>query len=172
MLKYVKKTIITFLGIDTDLESILNNQEEIISSLKSIEKNELLENNAIMENKKENNNNFLTLKNLLWLLFLLGFIGGGFMLFNSGGFNNDLLESIKSLGDLHKINYQIILDTLSELNKNSLNVSKEEIKILLEIRNLLLKKGIAENKSSILDKPLNEIKATFTIGNPIPGVEE
>ena len=40
-----------------------------------------------------------------------------------------------------------IFDLLNKLNENSVNLSKEEIKILIEIKNLLLQKGINENPS-------------------------
>jgi hypothetical protein len=113
----------------------------------------------ILEGKKESYYDYLTLKNALWVLFLLGFIGGGFWLYNADFLNNSTLESIKSLGtlskDLHAIDHKGVLDALKKLNENSVNLSKEEIKLLLEIKNLLLKKGIDENSS--LDRPISEI---------------
>ena len=57
--------------------------------------------------------------------------------------------------DLHAIDHKRVLDALKKLNENSVNLSKEEIKLLLEIKNLLLKKGINENSS--LDKPISDI---------------
>lgn len=84
-------------------------------------------------------------------LIFIGFIGGGFWLYNADFFNNSTLESIKSLNtlskDLHAIDHKGVLDALKKLNENS---SKEEIKLLLEIKNLLLKKGIDGNTSLLL----------------------
>ena len=47
-----------------------------------------------------------------------------------------------------------VLSALKKLNENSVNLSKEEIKLLMEIKNLLLKKGIDENPS--LDRPVSD----------------
>ena len=100
----------------------------------------------------------MTLRNLIYFLIFLSFIGGGFWLYNTDFFNNSILESIKSLGelskDLHKIDQTGILSALKKLNENSVNLSKEEIKLLLEIKNLLLKKGIDENPS--LERPVSD----------------
>lgn len=115
--------------------------------------------NLEVENQQLNLSDYLTLKNLIYFLIFLSFIGGGFWLYNTDFFNNSILESIKSLGelskDLHKIDQTGVLSALQKLNENSVNLSKEEIKLLLEIKNLLLKKGINENQS--LNRPLSEI---------------
>jgi hypothetical protein len=148
-----------FLELDNDFESLLSNQEELLSQLKNIEKLEIQNQELILENKKESYYDYLTMKNVLWMLFFLAFLGGGFWLYNADFFNNNTLESIKSLGtlskDLHAIDHKGVLDALKKLNENSVNLNKEEIKLLLEIKNLLLKKGIDENPS--LDRPISEI---------------
>lgn len=99
--------------------------------------------NLEVENQQLNLSDYLTLKNLIYFLIFLSFIGGGFWLYNTDFFNNSILESIKSLGelskDLHKIDQTGVLSALQKLNENSVNLSKEEIKLLLEIKNLLLK---------------------------------
>lgn len=73
-------------------------------------------------------------------------------------FNNSTLESIKSLRtlskDLHPINHKEVLDALKKLNENLVNLNKEEIRLLLEIKNLVLKKWIDEDPS--LDKSISE----------------
>lgn len=48
------------------------------------------------------------------------------------------------------INHKEILDALKKLNENSVNLSKEEIKLLLEIKNLLLKKELMKINISFL----------------------
>ncbi|DAZ93510.1 TPA: hypothetical protein N0F65_000359 (mitochondrion) [Lagenidium giganteum] len=165
MLKYIKFTIREFLGLENDYESLLSNQDQILDQLKQLEKLEIQNQELILEE-------YFNIKNALWVLFILGFIGGGFWLYNTDFFNNSTLESIKSLGtlskDFHAIDHNGVLDALKKLNENSVNLSKEEIKLLLEIKNLLLKKGIDENPS--LDRPIN-LEGTFTLGNPISGVD-
>ena len=156
MIKYIKFTIREFLSLDNDYESLLANQDQILEQLQGLKKVELENQELILEGKKESYYDYLTLKNALWVLFFLGFLGGGFWLYNVDFFNNSTLESIKSLGtlskDLHAIDHKGVLDALKKLNENSVNLSKEEIKLLLEIKNLLLKKGIDENTS--LDRPV------------------
>ena len=152
LIKYIKLTIREFIGLENDYESLISNQEKILQSLEKLE-------NIEVENQQIYLSDYLTLKNTLYFLILLGFLGSGFWLYNTDFFNNSILESIKSLGelskDLHKIDQTGIFDALKKLNENSVNLSKEEIKILMEIKNLLLKKGIDENKS--LNRPISEI---------------
>lgn len=159
MIKYIKFTIREFLSLDNDYESLLANQDQILEQLQGLKKVELENQELILEGKKESYYDYLTLKNALWVLFFLGFLGGGFWLYNVDFFNNSTLESIKSLGtlskDLHAIDHKGVLDALKKLNENSVNLSKEEIKLLLEIKNLLLKKGIDENTS--LDRPVSDM---------------
>lgn len=159
MKKYLVFTIREFLELDNDYESLLQNQDKIISKLTEIENLELANQSLIICDQQTSYYNYLTLKNLLWVLIFLSFIGGGFWLYNADFFSNATLESIKSLGnlskDLHAIDHKGVLEALKKLNENSVNLSKEEIKLLLEIKNLLLKKGIDENTN--LDRPISEI---------------
>ena len=165
LIKYIKLSVREFIGLENDYESLISNQEKILQSLEKLE-------NIKIENQQIYLSDYLTLKNTLYFLILLGFLGSGFWLYNTDFFNNSILESIKSLGelskDLHKIDQIGIFDALKKLNENSVNLSKEEIKILMEIKNLLLKKGIDENLS--LDRPIN-LNRRFHIGNPIPGID-
>lgn len=164
--KYIKLTIREFIGLENDYEHISSNLDKIIQSLEKLEKIEI-------ENQQISLSDYLTLKNLLYFLIILGFLGGGFWLYNTDFFNNSILESIKSLGelskDLHKIEQNGLLEALKKLNENSVNLSKEEIKLLMEIKNLLLKKGINENPS--LNRPI-DLNKRFTLGNPIPGIDD
>ena len=164
--KYIKLSIREFIGLESDYESLLSNQEKILQLLEKLE-------NLEVENQQSNLSDYLTLRNIIYFLIALSFIGSGFWLYNTDFFNNSILESIKSLGelskDLHKIDQTGVLSTLKKLNENSVNLSKEEIKLLLEIKNLLLKKGIDENQS--LNRPIN-LNRRFTIGNPIPGIDD
>ena len=141
IIKYLKVIIRDFIGLEDNYESLLSNQDKILEQLEKLEVN----------NQQTNYSDYLTLKNLLILLIFLGFIGGGFWLYNTEFFNNSILESIKSLGtlskDLHQIDQKSILEALKKLNENSVNMSVEEVKLLMEIKNLLLKKGIDENLS-------------------------
>lgn len=159
MLKYLKFTIREFIGLENDYESLLSNQDQILDQLKQLKDLEIQNQELILEGKQTSYYDSLTLKNLIWLLVLLGFLGGGFWLYNADFFNNSTLESIKSLGnlskDLHSIDHKGVLDALKKLNENSVNLSKEEIKLLLEIKNLLLKRGIDENTS--LDRPISDM---------------
>ena len=149
--KYIKLSIREFIGLESDYESLLSNQEKIIQSLEKLE-------NLEVENQQSNLSDYLTLRNIIYFLIALSFIGSGFWLYNTDFFNNSILESIKSLGelskDLHKIDQTGVLSALKKLNENSVNLSKEEIKLLMEIKNLLLKKGIDENPS--LDRPVSD----------------
>ena len=151
ILKYIKLTVREFIGLENDCESILSNQEKILQSLEKLE-------NLEVENQQSNLSDYLTLRNIIYFLIALSFIGSGFWLYNTDFFNNSILESIKSLGelskDLHKIDQTGVLSDLKKLNENSVNLSKEEIKLLMEIKNLLLKKGIDENPS--LDRPVSD----------------
>lgn len=152
ILKYIKLSIREFIGLENDYESLLTNQEKIIQSLEKLE-------NIEVETQQQNLYDYLTLKNLICFLILLSFVGGGFWLYNTSFFNDSILESIKSLGnlskDLQKLDQHSILEALKKLNENSVHLSKKEIKLLIEIKNLLLKKGIDENKS--LNRPISEI---------------
>nr|YP_009178774.1 orf172 [Peronospora tabacina]ALJ78440.1 orf172 [Peronospora tabacina]ALJ78487.1 orf172 [Peronospora tabacina] len=169
MIKYIKFVLREFLGLDNDYETLLENQDQIVDQLNKLEKLEIQNQELILESKKESYYDYLTMKNAFWVLLFLGLIGGGFWLYNADFFNNATLESIKSLGnlskDLHEIDHKGVLDALKKLNENSVNLSKEELKLLLEIKNLLLKKGIDENQSPILDKPVNELRGTIEWGD-------
>jgi hypothetical protein len=169
MIKYIKFTIREFLGLENDYESLLKNQDQILNQLKQLEELQIQNQGLILEEKKENYYNYFTVKNALWVLLFLSFIGGGFWLYNADLFNTSTLESIKSLGilskDLHAIDHKEILDALKKLNESSVNLSKEEIKLLLEIKNLLLKKGIDENTSPALDKPVNNLRGNIEWGD-------
>ena len=149
--KYIKLSIRKFIGLESDYESLLSNQEKILQSLEKLE-------NLEVENQQSNLSDYLTLRNIIYFLIALSFIGSGFWLYNTDFFNNSILESIKSLGelskDLHKIDQTGVLSALKKLNENSVDLSKEEIKLLMEIKNLLLKKGIDENPS--LDRPVSD----------------
>lgn len=146
IIKYLKFIIRDFIGLEDNYESLLSNQDKILEQLEKLEVN----------NQQTNYSDYLTLKNLL---IFLGFIGGGFWLYNTEFFNNSILESIKSLGtlskDLHQIDQKSILEALKKLNENSVNMSVEEVKLLMKIKNLLLKRGIEENP--FLSKPISEI---------------
>jgi hypothetical protein len=169
---WIKIFLREFIGLENDYESLLSNQEKILESLNDLKKVETLNQEILLESQKTSYYDYLTLKNALWVLFTLGVIGSGLWLYNADFFNNSVLESLKSLGtlskDLHSIDQKSVFEALKKLNENSVNLSKEEIKLLLEIKNLLLKKGIDENPS--LDKPIN-LEGTFTLGNPISGVD-
>lgn len=149
MFTFIKYTIKQIIGFTNDYESLLSNQDLILEKLEKLE----------VQNQTQNYYDYLTFKNLLYLLIILSFAGGGFWLYNNNFFNISILESIKSLGtlskDLNEISLKNILEALNKLNENSVNLSKEEIKLLLQIKNLLLKKGIDENSG--LDKPLSDI---------------
>lgn len=169
MIKYLKFTIREFIGLENDYESLLSNQDQILEKLQQIENLELANQSLIISDQQTSYYDYLTLKNALWVLFFLGFIGSGFWLYNADFFNNSTLESIKSLGtlskDLHAIDHKGVLDALKKLNENSVNLSKEEIKLLLEIKNLLLKKGIDENQSAALDTSVNELRGSIEWGD-------
>lgn len=155
--------------MENDYESLLLSQDQILDQLKELKNLEIKNQELILEGKKESYSDYLTMKNALLLLFFIGFIGGGFWLYNVDFFNNSTLELIKSLGtlskDLHAIDHKGVLDALKKLNENSVNLSKEEVKLLLEIKNLLLKKGIDENLSPALETPINELRGNIEWGD-------
>lgn len=69
-----------------------------------------------IENQQISLSDYLTLKNLLYFLIILSFLGGVFWLYNTDFLNNSILESIKSLGelskDLHRIEQKGLLEAL------------------------------------------------------------
>ena len=152
LIKYIKLSIREFIGLENDYESLISNQEKILQSLEKLE-------NIEVENQQIYLSDYLTLKNLLILLIFLSFIGGGFWLYNTELYNNSVLELIKSLGnltkDLHQIDQKEILETLKKLNENSVNMSVEKVKLLMEIKNLLLRREIEKNP--FLSRPISEI---------------
>lgn len=146
MLKHIKLTIKEFLELDSsyDYESLLANQDIILEQLQLLKQIESENQELLLDAKKTSYYDYLTLKNALLVLLFLGFIGGGFWFYNPDFFNNATLESIKSLLTLSKdlqINHQDLLNKLHKLNDNSVNLSKAEIQLLFEIKNLVLKKG-------------------------------
>lgn len=149
IVKYLKLIFSEFLEFDNDYKSLLSNQDKIFEQLEKLEIN----------NQQTNYSDYLTLKNLLILLIFLSFIGGGFWLYNTELYNNSVLELIKSLGnltkDLHQIDQKEILETLKKLNENSVNMSVEKVKLLMEIKNLLLRREIEKNP--FLSRPISEI---------------
>ena len=112
-----------------------------------------------VEKQQTHLSDYLTVRNGLYILILLFFLGGGFWIYSNDFFNDSILTAIQSLGELSKELHQIdqsgILLALKKLNENSVNLSKEEIKLLFEIKNLLLKRGIDQNQ--FLDRPLSYI---------------
>ena len=128
VLKYIKLTVSEFISLKNDYENLLSNQKKIIQSLEKLEKIEI-------ENQQISLSDYLTLKNLLYFLIILSFLGGVFWLYNTDFLNNSILESIKSLGelskDLHRIEQKGLLEALKKLNENSVNLSKEEIKLFV-----------------------------------------
>nr|YP_009178773.1 orf182 [Peronospora tabacina]ALJ78438.1 orf182 [Peronospora tabacina]ALJ78485.1 orf182 [Peronospora tabacina] len=171
MLKYIKLVLRGFLELDNDYESLVEIQDQIIDQLNKLEKLEIQNQELILESKKENQElileskkenqelileskkenqelildhkkksyyDYLTLKNAIYLLLFFGFIGGGFWLYNAECVNEMIME-------YHKI----ILSSFKELNANSINLNRQELKLLLEIRKLLLKKGTNENSPPV-----------------------
>ena len=74
--KYIKLSIREFIGLENDYESLLSNQKKILQSLEKLE-------NIEVENQQSYLSDYLTLKNTLYFLIFLGFIGGGFWLYNT-----------------------------------------------------------------------------------------
>jgi hypothetical protein len=144
--KYMVFFLRDFLGFDEDFEHIISNQSQILEKISHLEKMEI--DNANI-NAESSYYNYLTLKNLLYFLIFVGLIGSGVWLYNTDFLNSSILESIKGLGTLskefHSINLKTLLEALEKLNENSVNLSKEELKLLNEIRSLILQRGIAGN---------------------------
>jgi hypothetical protein len=157
MKKYIIYTIKEYLGLNNDYHLLLEHQEQILDHLQKLEDLQLENQSLIVQTSSSSFYNYLTFKNLLWFLFFLGFIGGSFWFYHTDFLNTSTLESIKDLSilskNLHHIDHQGILEALKKLNENSVHLSKEEIKLLLEIKNLLLKKGIHQNPN--LDRPIH-----------------
>ena len=150
----IKYVIKNFIELDEDYKIILSNQDKIFEKLEQLEQLEKVK----VESQQLNLSDYLTVKNLIYLLIFLGFIGGGIWLYNTDFFNNSTLESIKSLGELsknlNKIDQNGFFSDLKKLNENSIDLSNQQIKLLIEIKNLLLllKKEIDENKSIELNR--------------------
>lgn len=119
MFKFIKFTIRNFLGIDSEeYESLLANQELILERLNKLEEVELENKSLLKDGKEKSYSDYLTLKNLLIILIILCFIGGGFWIYNSEYFNTSTLESIKDLGSLSKDLHSIELDSILKALKN------------------------------------------------------
>ena len=128
----IKFRIKKFFGLNDNYESLLNDQKMLLKKLQKLK-------NVEMQEYQSSYLDYLTLINLLYFIIFLSFLGNIFYLYNANIFNNSILESLKSLGslsiDLQNINQKSILEALS---KFLTNLSKEELKLLMEIKNLLL----------------------------------
>jgi hypothetical protein len=138
MLKYLKFIIRDSLGLNNDYENLLLNQDKILENLKELE-NQIkdYQNQQNLEEKEINYIDYISLKNILYVLLFIIIVGSGFL-------SGNTLESFKLLGklskNLHVEDIKGLLEALKKLNENTVNLSKEEIKLLLEIKNLLIKK--------------------------------
>ena len=165
MLKYLKFIIRDSLGLNNAYENLLLNQDKILENLKELE-NQIkdYQNQQNLEEKEINYIDYISLKNILYVLIFIIIVGSGFLFFNSDFLIVNTLESFKLLGklskNLHVEDIKGLLEALKKLNENTVNLSKEEIKLLLEI-----KKKIDKNSSLLLDKPLNDFKGDIKWGD-------
>lgn len=161
MKKYLVFTIREFLGLSNDYEEIMSSQAEILNKLENIDKMSLQNQEMILQSKETSYYDYITFNNILWILFFLGLIGGGFALYNTNLFNNSTLESIKGLSSGNADELKKVQETLLKAVEDG-NITHfknaADIKILIQkATDLLMKKGIDENTSPALDKPVSEI---------------
>ena len=149
--QYIKLTIREFIGVEADYESFTSGQEKILQSLEKLEKLEKVEKLDVEVEKQQTHlSDYITAKNIAAFCIFTGLVGLGFYLFFYGG--EDLLsnstESLQYLcklsKDLQTMDQNGIFDALARLNDSSAPLSKQEIKLLIEIKNILLARGVGE----------------------------
>lgn len=159
MKDYIIFGIRNFLGIDEDLTTILNNQEQIIEKLEGLEISAKEVVDKTVDIQKFSYFQYITFANVFYTLLGISFIASGIWLYQTDLFNTDILNSIKDLAnlnkDLHQIDNKSILEALNKLQENISTLSIEELKLLLDIKKIVMNKGIAENIS--LDRPIDLI---------------
>lgn len=159
MKDYMIFGIRTFLGIEEDLTTILQNQEHIIEKLDGLEITAEKALQTTDEVKASNYFQYITFTNAFYTFVGISLIASGIWLYQTDLFNTDILNSIKDLGnlnkDLHQIDNKSILEALNKLQENISTLSVEELKLLLDIKKIVMNKGIAENIS--LDRPIDLI---------------
>ena len=151
--QYIKLTIREFIGVEADYESFTSGQEKILQSLEKLEKVEKLD--VEVEKQQTHLSDYITAKNIAAFCIFTGLVGLGFYLFYySGGgpgpdslsnSNAELYQSMSQLSkDLQTMDQNGIFDALARLNDSSAPLSKQEIKLLIEIKNILLARGVGE----------------------------
>lgn len=167
MKDYMIFGIRTFLGIEEDLTTVLQNQEQMLEKLEGLEisAKEVVENTSDM--KEKSYIEYITLNNIFWSLAIGGLIGtGAFLYFNMGGNGGDLgateiLNSIKNLGslnqDLQMIQTRTFLESFKTMNENMGELSLEQ---LLKLNELLKYTRII--KSVVQPYPVDKFKNILT----------
>lgn len=159
MIQYLKLLICSFFDIEQVDPSVPSMHEEILSKITDLEEiNKQILEDKIESDKKQDLDN-RNLKVLLYIIIALILLSGGIFFYTYYLLNADITEYLKSLGilskDLHSIDVNVLVETFKKLNQDSVNLNKEEIRLLFEIKNILMKKGLLENTS--LNRPLPEI---------------
>ena len=140
--QYIKLTIREFIGVEADYESFTSGQEKILQSLEKLEKVEKLD--VEVEKQQTHLSDYITAKNIAAFCIFTGLVGLGFYLFFYGGEDSlsnstvELLQSLNQLSkDLRTMDQKGIFDALEKINDQASGLSKEEFKILTEVRDVL-----------------------------------
>ena len=147
ILKYIKlKTIQEFIDVENGYENVITGQEKILQLLEKLEMQK-----ADVEAPETHLSDYITAKNIAAFCIFTGLVGLGFYLFFYGGEDSlsnstvELLQSLNQLSkDLRTMDQKGIFDALARLNDSSAPLSKQEIKLLIEIKNILLARGVGE----------------------------
>ena len=147
--QYIKLTIREFIGVEADYESFTSGQEKILQLVEKFENVEKLD--VEVEKQQTHLSDYITAKNIAAFCIFTGLVGLGFYLFFYGGedlLSNSTVELLQSLNqlskDLRTMDQKGIFDALARLNDSSAPLSKQEIKLLIEIKNILLARGVGE----------------------------
>lgn len=147
MKKYLVFTIREFLGLSNDYEDIMSSQAEILNKLKDIDQVSLQNQEMILESKETSYYDYITLKNILLVVLVVGLIGGGFAAINSLGGNTDninsavseLNQNIKGLAgvvkDAQGVSFTNLGPLFEKLNTNLADLSTKQLIQLNEILN-------------------------------------
>ena len=146
-------------------KNFVSTQEKILQLVEKFENVEKLD--VEVEKQQTHLSDYITAKNIAAFCIFTGLVGLGFYLFYySGGgpgpdslsnSNAELYQSMSQLSkDLQTMDQKGILDALKKINEYIGNLSKEEFKILMNVKDILLGGKSGTDSHSLLKLPENK----------------